>query len=379
MDAARMIDFHSPFSEVVLNPRLPRGEEERLARIHAAMPSLPGHLWMTTSGSSGPLKLVALPKAAIIASAEAVNRHLNATPEDVWCAALPPFHVGGLGIHARALRSGARTVPFDRWDPQAFTGLVAAREVTLTSLVPAQVRDLVDAGLEAPPSIRAIIVGGGALADGLYFEATALGWPLLPSYGMTETCSQIATASLASLLDEGMPGLELLDHVEVKTVDGRLAVRGPSLFTGYGVEEGGRPRFVDPRHDGWFLSEDHVEIVEREGKTFLRPLGRSSDFLKIGGESVSLPRLEAILEEVAAPMEGVDAALLPVRDQRLGQVIHLVVTRPDAAEPMRDAFAERVLPFERPRRTHVVDAIPRSPLGKIQREELARLCGVVQG
>src|SRR5947209_7140162 len=111
--------------------------EER-ARLERAVPPLRRHVFVATSGTTGDVKLVALSKDAILASAAAVNVRLGAGRDDVWCCVLPTFHVGGLGIHARAYLSGARVVTM-RWDPQAFVRAGS----TLASLVPAQVHDLV--------------------------------------------------------------------------------------------------------------------------------------------------------------------------------------------------------------------------------------------
>ena len=137
---------------------------------------------------------------------------------------------------------------------------------------------------------------------------------------MTECCSTIAIEDT------------LLGHIEARSEsDGRLAFRGPSLFTGYATERG----LIDPKIDGWFVSEDLGDV---EGRT-LRVAGRAGDFVKIGGESVDLKRLDRILYELA----GDDAAIVAVADERLGHVIHLAT----AIEPsFVDAFNERVHPFE---------------------------------
>src|SRR6266550_5473585 len=121
-------------------------ERERLERM-ARSARLRSHIIVTTSGSSGALKLVALSKEAVLASAAAVNERLEATASDLWCAVLPSFHVGGLGIHARAHLAGSRVVTMS-WVPQAFVGT----DATLASLVPAQVHDLVNWGLKPPRS-----------------------------------------------------------------------------------------------------------------------------------------------------------------------------------------------------------------------------------
>lgn len=248
------------------------------------------------------------------------------------------------------------------WDARQFTETVAAENVTLSALVPTQVRDLVAQRHGAPKSIRAIVIGGGAFADDLYQGATELGWPVLPSYGMTETCSQIATAAVGH-----GPEMRLLSHVEVRAEsDGRLAIRGSSLLTGYATfDQRGEAKFTDPKVDGWFISEDRGEV---QGK-MLRVFGRTAEFVKIGGESVDLRRLDAILDSVRG---AVDAALIAVRDERLGHVIHLAVVcgSAESAEPLVQMFNERVLPFERIRAVHRLDKIPRSPLGKLLRARL---------
>jgi O-succinylbenzoic acid--CoA ligase len=311
---------------------MPAEERERLERL---VPDLNAHVFVATSGSTGAIKLVALSKQAILASAAGVNERLEVTSRDVWAAVLPTFHVGGLGVYARCYLAGARALPMP-WDPRTFVEC----EATLASLVPAQLRDLIASGLKPPPTLRAILVGGDA-----FDPVSAAGWPVLASYGMSECCSTISVKDL------------LLPHIEARREsDGRLAFRGPSLFTGYATDEG----LIDPKIDGWFISEDLGEV---DGRT-LRVDGRAGDFVKIGGESVDLKRLDRILHELA----GDGAAIVAMPDERLGQVIHLATT----IEPtFADAFNSRVHPFERIRAIHRVDAIPRSPLGKLLRAELA--------
>lgn len=346
MDKDWVIDWRSDESHLLLNPRMPR--EERRTLESYVVP-LRAHVWLATSGTTGALKLTALSKTALLASAAAVNRHLESDAKDVWMCVLPTFHVGGLGIYARALLSGARVVAA-AWDPARFA---ANREMTLASLVPAQVADLVGARLEAPERLRAIIVGGGALSEDTQRAAAGLGWPLLPSYGMTEAGSQVATARA------GSRELVLLDAFEARVErDGRLAFRGEPLLTGYGTAGG----FIDPKRRGWFVTEDLGSVNGR----ILTVSGRRGDFVKIGGESVDLARLDAILSALAGPQ----AAVVAVPDDRLGHVIHLALGPDVDADAVAAAFADRVHPFERPRRVHRVAEIPRSPLGKLIRKKL---------
>ena len=338
MEEAGVIDWSSAESHVLLSPRMPAEERERLER---AVPPMRGHVFVATSGTTGDVKLVALSKDAILASAAAVNAQLGARREDVWCCVLPPFHVGGLGIHARAFLSGARVITMS-WDPHAF----ARTEASLASLVPAQVHDLVRLGLR-PANLRLILVGGGA-----FDASTAPGWPVLASYGMSECGSTVAVEDV------------LLSHLEARTNDdGRLAFRGASLFSGYVCTDGA---FVDPKVGGWFVSEDLGSVDGR----VVHVRGRTGEFVKIGGESVDLGRLDRILGEIA----GGDAAIVAVTDERLGHVIHLASTI--EASAIVEAFNARVTPYERIRGVHRVAEVPRSPLGKLLRSViLSRIDG----
>jgi O-succinylbenzoic acid--CoA ligase len=303
--------------------------------------------------------MIALSKNALLASASAVNAHLQATSTDRWCCPLPSFHVGGLGIHARALLSGSAVESLETWSPETFSKTSA----TLSSLVPAQLHDLVRLRLSPPKGLRAIVLGGAALTPSLYADARVLGWNVLPSYGMTECCSQIATAPLDSLNADQYPDLHLLGHLQARaTGDGRLEFAGASLLTGYATTEG----FVDPKRNGWFTSEDFGEVAVMNGRAIIRPRGRSSDFVKIGGELVSLARLDDILRSIS-----MDAAVIAAPDARLGAVIHLVVADATSAASVQARFNELVLPFERARAVHIA-AILRSPLGKLLREDLRR-------
>jgi len=107
-----VIDWTSEETHVLLNPRMPERERTRLQRLAASI-SLPAHVWVATSGSSGAVKLVALSKRAILASAAAVNSRLESRTDDVWCPVLPMLHVGGMGIHARAHLLGSRVVSME--------------------------------------------------------------------------------------------------------------------------------------------------------------------------------------------------------------------------------------------------------------------------
>jgi O-succinylbenzoic acid--CoA ligase len=377
-------ELYSDDNLILLNPRWPEADFKslkNLAETAQAERGLQGHVWIATSGSTAEsasaTKLVALSKKALMSSAKSVNQHLQSTNQDVWTQVLPHFHVGGFGIEVRAMLSGARVVNAlkdSRWDADYFYDVLVQEKCTLSALVPTQVFDLVERGYKSPQSLRAIVVGGGALEVALYDRARALGWPLLPSYGMTETASQIATAKLDSLKESNYPEIELLSHAQARTNEGGfLEVTADSLFTCYAQNTSEGVKHWDPKNGKWFTTEDRGEV---QGHT-LKILGRSKDYIKIGGEGTNVARLRALLEQAALdldPQWPMQVTLLDMPSERLGAEIHMVSTlSADANAKIAESYSAKVLPFEKIRKTHTVSSIPRSDLGKILWQQLKKL------
>ncbi|WP_413289992.1 AMP-binding protein [Bdellovibrio sp. HCB337] len=378
------IDWQNDENHILLNPRWSEKDSAGLCKVAQTITqrrNLQGHLWLATSGSTseavGQIKLVALSKKAFQVSALAVNKHLQANSSDVWLQVLPRFHVGGLGVEVRAHLSGSRVVcDFEKWNPERIHKNLSDNKITIASMVPTQVFDLVQAGLQSPKSLRAVIVGGGALTEGLYQQARKLNWPLLPSYGMTETCSQIATASLESLQSSAMPLPQKLSHVEWRAdTEGLLQVRGESLLTCYGQrQKDGKIVDWDPKIDGWFPTEDFVKLQDLS----IRFTGRKNDFIKIGGESSSMGRLREIFERVVAAVDSSvsqQVALVDAPSERLATEIHLVTSlqgKDQLLSQLEDNFNQEVLPFERIREVKYITGIPRSDLGKVLWAQMKR-------
>jgi len=340
--------------------------------------SLRSHVLFATSGTSGPARWVALAKTALRWSAERVNAHLGCGSEDVFCCALPTHHVGGFGILARADLAGGRVVTWDgRWSARGFAEQCREQAVTVSSLVPAQLHDLVAAGETAPPAIRVIVVGGDALPDDLADGARSLGWPVRASYGMTETGSQIATETAAGSADGGVPLIEPWE-VEIDSED-RIRVRGDGLLTGYVTRVGGTwalGRAVDAQ--GWFRTEDLGRMTS-EGRLIVE--GRAGRTVKILGELVNLEFLEKRWR-CASGRAGEDDVLSVRADARRGHRVVLVTAESwdePALERARAEFDAEVRPFERIDRVLRVSALPRTELGKVRHEAVRRLVAQESG
>lgn len=372
------INWTSKENHLLLNPKMPSSTRQHLQSVfRRTLLDLGFHscFGVVTSGStsarSDEFKIVIIGKEAILSSAEAVNKHLQVTSKDVWLNALPLFHVGGLGVRARAFLSHSKFVDLEdfSWSAESFLRVVNAERITLTTLVPTQVFDLVQRGLPCPQSLRAVVVGGGSLDSELYRQARGLGFSLLPSYGLTESGSQIATASLSSLGKETFPRLEILGHAQIGfSESGRLKIKSNSLFRGYLYIFESHSEFKPaPLEEGWFETED---LAEPHGDSF-RILGRGRDYIKVGGEAVNLSQLREQFQLLALKMSPAlvqSLALTSASDSRLGQKV-VLVQEVDETPELRlivEEFNRQVLPFQRIKTRWKVTQIPKSELGKIK-------------
>lgn len=330
----------------------------------------------SSSGSTGHPKLTVLTRPALLASARRVVDWLGITPEDHLICPLPLFHVGGFGMVARARVAGAEFSQTEgKWDARRFAYRTWETEASVTSLVPAQVFDLVRDRVPCPKSMRMVVVGGGHLAAELDSEARQLGWPILASFGMTEAGSQIATEK-PGLVAPAPGWLPVLDGWEVANdPDGRLRLRGQGLFAGT-VEHGESGWIFEPAklEDGWFTASDFADLRHKDGLTWLWPQGRSDDSIKIRGELISLASAEKELDGLARG-HGVDprsVALIDVADRRIGRML-VLAGEPSVAESLsalKEAFNRRAPAFARIERVAELPELPRSALGKLQRGKL---------
>lgn len=363
--------WQSDLCLVMANPRDPDAvEQARIIEEWARYePALSGHVLYATSGTTGGRKWAALSRDALLASARMVNERLSVQQSDHWLLALPDFHVGGMGVIARSYAQGCSLTRMPgSWNADEFHALAQQHHITLASLVPTQLFDIVAAGLRAPDSIRAVVVGGGRLDDGLYERALACGWPLVETYGMTESSSQIATSNV------GERSLKVLPGWRTKvTASGQLAVSGEAMLSAYVTCHDEHCSMHDPREDGWFVTGDLVEMDHE----ILVVLGRVDRCVKVLGELVNLDEVEAQLLRVAerrkVPVAASGFAVIALEDIRKGCRLILCTERSGEAMGLLESYHALCHPAERIDELLVVDEIPRGSLGKVQYSRLQQM------
>lgn len=363
---------------IAVNPSRSQ-DAEGLADFASSNEATQGLLFFQTSGSEGSPKWVGLSREGFLTSAHAVNAHLKATAQDRWLIALPLHHVGGFSILARCHENGASFISSDeKWNAARFVEICTTQKITLASLVPTQVFDLVQARLTAPADLRAVVVGGGALAKEIGLRAQALGWPVLQSYGMTETASQIATEPLDHL-DQGFDPerLEVLPIWDLQTdADDTLAVKGHALAKGYAFKQGAVWQWQPLEESRGLRTRDKAQLSWHGTRRFLRFLGREASFVKVLGELVNIAALQERLESLALAA-GIPAnriVIWPMADDRKETKLLLVgESEPASLETLRVAFNASSLGTERLEEVRTVPELPRTPLGKLDRAGMTRL------
>ena len=360
-------DFWTSSScHVALNPHRPNDADGLLE--FALEQGWESKCFFQTSGSEGLPKWVVLSKEAFLISARAVNAHFKITSADRWLIALPLHHVGGFSIAARVHLSGSSYVQHAaKWHPQEFVDLCDRENVTLVSLVPTQVHDLVIERLSCPRQLRVVIVGGGAISEGLVKSARSLGWPIFQSYGMTEAASQIATQSLDSKEDAG---LEVLPHWKVSTdTEGHLLLSGPALAEGY-LKKIHAGEWVWSAIGEVFATRDLVSLRSEGALTFLRFIGRESGVIKILGELVHLAPLQARLDQIVLEEGSLSRPIIvALPDARREMKLVLVVDSADS-ELWLSRFNDGVNRFCQITDIRRISVIPRTDLGKVDQVAL---------
>jgi O-succinylbenzoic acid--CoA ligase len=311
---------------------------------------------MFTSGTTGSEKGVRLTLDNWEAAADASMRHLGHGPDDVWLLAMPLHHVAGLSIVLRSAYAGGRVRMVDGFEPMEFAAQLGAG-VTMASMVPTMLHRILDVGI-GDQALRAVLLGGGPIPEGLLEGGISAGLPLLPTYGLTETAGQVATlrpSDPPANKAYPLPGAEL--RIEP---DERIAVRGPMVSPGYIGEP-------DRDEDGWLVTGD-LGSIDEDGA--LRVQGRADDVIVSGGENIDPRRVEA---EIAS-VPGVNRVLvlgLPSEEWGMEAVCLYVG---DLDESGVASGVSGALPgFMIPRRWLRVSELPMTPMGKPDRAAAARL------
>ena len=347
-DAVFPLDRRLPKAEAerviaVVSPTAVIGEDGERRSLEGGLPTQPGDaVVVATSGTTGMPKGVVHTHDSVLASAKATSEGIGADPStDRWLACLPPAHIGGLAVITRALVTGTGLIVHSSFDPMAVDQ--AARDgATLVSLV-TRALNQVDVN-----GFRKVLIGGAAQPPNRPEHVIA-------TYGMTETGS--------GCVYEGWP----LEGVEMRaSAKAEIQLRGPMLLRCYRTADGEHSP-VD--NEGWFSTGD-LGRVEDDGRLWVD--GRAGEMIVTGGENVWPSRIERVIESHEAVAE---VAVVGRPDPEWGSRVCAVIVaeagrNPPSVEELREHVLAELPAWNAPKEVVVVEALPRTSLGKIRRSDL---------
>src|SRR5579859_2185141 len=331
-----------------------------------------------TSGTTSRPKQVPLAQRNLMASTRTIAAHYALGPADVSFCVMPLFHVHGLVASTFAALAGGGTVIVPRrFTPRGFWAQARAHGATWLSAGPTLHQMILDRADGPVATLRFARSCSSALAPALMERAErGYGVPMLEAYGMTEASHQMASNPLP-------PGERIAGSVGVPTgteigvadqagrllpegSPGEVVIRGPGVMGGYANNPAAT---AEAFFGDWFRTGDRG--VLRNGYLYLE--GRLKEMILRCGENISPAEVEqALLSHPAVR----DAVCFGVPDEKYGELVSAAVTLAAGAgaadaDALTDHCRERLAAFKVPVTIHVLDEIPRTATGKIQRRRVA--------
>jgi len=290
-----------------------------------------------TSGTTGTSKEVLLSSTALISSARASNKFINAKSGQTWSLLLPLTHIAAVNVVVRSMELG--TTPIDLRD---FDGDYPIADYT--AIVPTQLFRALNGDqrlLSHLKSAKAVLVGGAALSQALRNQAELSGIKVITTYGMTETCGGCVYDGTA------------LDGVEIEIRSGKICIKSAVLASSIAV------------NDGWFETNDLGEY----DNDHLVVIGRSDDVIISGGENLSL---NAVENSLSLAFPDTQFAAFAVEDPQWGQSLQLAVVGTISDDQIATHLERDLGGFAKPKGIHRMTSLPLLGIGKIDRKSLAK-------
>ena len=332
---------------------------------------------MYTSGTTGKPKGVKQTYGNHYWSASGSVLNLGLYEEDCWLAAVPLFHISGLSILMRGVIYGMRVVLHTKFEPVEVNKSINEKRVTIISVVSAMLANLLENLGECKyhDTFRCMLVGGGPIPVSLLERCKEKSIPVVQTYGMTETCSQIVTLNAEDAWSKvGSAGKPLFPcQMKIMKEDkelqanqaGEIVVKGPNVSPGYWNRE------ETSSENSWFYTGD-IGYIDEDG--YLYVLDRRSDLIISGGENIYPAEIENVLVSHEQILE---AGVIGVSDDKWGQVpVGFIVLQKNSNLTEADIFkfvTDSLAKYKVPKRIFVVDALPKNATNKLLRRKLIDL------
>lgn len=337
--------------------------------------------YLLTSGSTAEPKIVPILRRQFFSAAHASKHNFKPAKNRYWLLCLPMHHIGGISVILRSLlyHSAIYLVPgFNEKNIRSL--LNNNKQFEAASMVPTMLERLLnDSFFRVQFNFKAFLLGGGPISQDLINRSLTRGIPIVTSYGMTETCAQIAANPMLRSGGVYIPKKSVGRIFEPNRIDirddngnslpylesGHIWLRGPQVFDGYHQKELNREVFDS---NGWFNTGDYGHL-NRKNHLFIE--SRRTDLIISGGENIN----PVEVEEALKILDSVDdAAVVGVPDREWGQKCVAFIktgnTKVMEADNLRTQLKGALHPFKVPKEFLLIDEIPKTSTGKVRRIEL---------
>lgn len=357
------------------NPQLSLEEPESIAG------------YFLTSGSTGPPKIVPIKRRQILFAASSSAKNFEPANNKYWLLCLPLNHVGGINVIYRSVLYHSAIYLMDSFDEEKIRDLLHHHKTfEVASMVPTMLVKLMDDPFfRVHFNFKAILLGGGPISMELINRSLTRGLPIVCSYGMTETCAQIAANPMLQPSGMYIPKKSVGSIFEPNKIEirndnnealpfnesGQIWLKGPQIFDGYLDESQNENAFDE---DGWFRTGDFGHL-NRKGQLFIE--SRRSDLIITGGENVNPVEIESILNSLERIRE---SAVVGIPDKKWGQKVTAFVVLDNGEaeldqEQVRTKLKESLRGFKIPKEFIILDQLPKTDTHKIKRTELIKRYG----
>ena len=273
------------------------------------------HSILFTSGTSRIPKPVELSINNIEANCYMSQKNLKVSNADIWLLCMPPFHAGGLSIIFRSMILGTSFYVENNFNSERVVELIQNGEISIVSLVPTMLLKVLDSIALSKQIIhdkfKFILCGGAVVSEHLISRAEQLGIKVLPTYGMTETCSQIATTSPEDhYRPKGSVG-KSLSNIDIKfDKNNQILLKGPTVARYFGTK----------KRKKWLETGD-LGYIDKSGYLYL--IGRLDEQIISGGENINPTEIESEIIKIPYVDE---AAIFGIKNNYWGEKVVLAIS-----------------------------------------------------
>jgi o-succinylbenzoate---CoA ligase len=336
-------------------------------------------LIMFTSGSSGKSKGVVLSFENLIRSALIGNQILQQNENDRWLASLPFYHIGGFSIIVRTFLSGCSLIIPGSIKTEDIASALKKYKPTLASFVSTQLKRLMENKAKPNNELKNILIGGGFTSRELSIAAIKKGWKITKVYGSTEVSSFVSAITSDEILKKpGSSGKALYPN-KILIVDkkykkvhantsGEIIVKSLAVMRGYLKDK----KETSKKLLNNFYYTGDIGYLDDEGYLFVE--ARRNDLIVSGGENIVPDEVEsAILKH---PFVN-DAFVFALESKEWGQevaaAIVLETNKKAESNDLKKHLKKELANYKIPGKIFFVDKIPKTSLGKTQKEKLLKL------